>query len=733
MTLWFCIIVGVSGVTLNSHYPTTGPVSGGTIITITGEGFIIRGSNRSKCRFHADVLASVLGPTSLVINSTHLICTMPDVGSLFSGPLSLRGENVRLAVTASSGQVSNLSNFLVYNQSSFHITHINPNQALANSSNSYVVIYGHGFLNTGEITCGLELDPSIIISATFNDSSTLQCVLPVVSIPSRLALIVSLNGQLVGAIPASPGALTVTFFSSSPSVTSSYFGSSYVDILLHFDREVEIGPEEMLDPIQEVQVATATDLLLDCECVLSSDSLLLVGRNATCAWRNTQQRVIIIQLSSYSNVTTGSILRLNGGFIRTRHVSYSRLANGVVTVESIFGTELIPSPILEIPGSIPACGHFVISGDMSLYGGYRNLVYEWRVGMEVDETGNVILEPTLQDFIPVGYTSHDHLQFQAIAFPGNEGESGSGSSGDLLPVTTSVTYYSFQLTVRNEVFGSVSSIVVYNLTRSQLPPLLIVGGRERNVRIWRDILVEGRIVGEGWACGDEHQILSYSWTLMSSTEEMMDLGGTRTNTSVLLLPPHTLQPGFCYTATLTVTLSTMAISTASVSVLLNGEEELLARLAGGTRRSVGVSDNVTLDGTSSVIHIRPTAQLGVAWSCIAVSVPEVSVKGNTSSCGSIAEDGNRTLYLSAGRMSPGGYIFTLNLSIIDENGNVTSLQSSTSQLVVVLMDLAPIIELVIRNGSRLRSVLVHDKFVLEAEVETAIGGVLYWTTEYVEG
>lgn len=729
---WLCMIVGASGATLSSHYPTNGPASGGTIITITGDGFILSGRSRSKCRFEAGALASVLGPTSVVHNSTHLVCTMPNVTSLFSMPLSLAGESIRLTVTAGSGKLSNHINFLVYDQSSFRITHISPNHALTNSSTSLVIIQGHRFLNTGEITCALESDPSIVTLASFNDSTMLQCMFPAVSVPSRLALIVSLNGQLVGAIPASPGVLTVTFYSTPPLVTSSYFGSSYIDVILHFDREVEIGPEEMLSTRQEIQVATSSDLLLDCEQVLDAESLLLVGKNASCAWQNTQQRAIIVQLSSDSNVTIGSIMRLNGEFIRTRYVSYSRLATGAVMVESIFGIELTPSPILEVPYSIPACGDFVISGDKSLYGGYRDLVYEWKVGLELDEAGNVILEPTLQDSIPMGYTSHDQLHFQAVAFQGSRDESGSGSSGDLLQVTTTTTHYSFQLTVRNEIFGSISSVVVYNLTGSRLLPLLTVGGRERSVRVWRDVLIEGKVMGEGWACGGEYQVLGYSWTLENSEGGTVNLDETRTNTSVLLLPPHMLQPGSTYEATLTVTLSRLEVSTATTSVVLNGEEELLARIEGGTRRSVGVPDEITLDGSSSVIHACPTAQLVVSWNCTTTSVPEVTER-NASSCGSFDGGNNLTLSVPAGSLLPGGYIYTLSLSVTDEYRNTTSLQSFTSQLVVVFPNLVPSIGIVIKSGSSFHSVLVHEKFALEAEVRTATEGMLHWTIEYVEG
>ena len=726
VTLCFWIITLSSGTTLHTYSPTNGPALGGTTITITGQEFIIGGSDHSKCRFEAGALASVLGSTNLVLNSTYLICTMPDITSLFPEPLSLGGQNIRLAITAGSGQLSNHVGFFVYNPNSLHINLVLPNQILINISTSVVVIQGHGFLNTGEITCAFAFDPPIVTSAMFDNSTTLQCLLPIVSTPSRLDLVISLNGQLVGAIPASTGVLRLTFFSSPPLVISGYFGSAYTDVHLQFDREVEIGPEEMLTAMKEIQVATVADLLLDCAHVLDNESLLLV---TSCAWQNTQQRTIILLLSSNSNVTASSILRLNNKCIRTRHVSYSRLASGIVRVESVFGLELSPSAVLEVPYSIPACGQFVINGDKSFYSGYRELAYKWKVGLDLDEAGNVIPDPTLQGYIPMGYTSHDQVWFQAMAFKGNKDMSGSG---DLL-LGSSNASYSFQLTVRNEVFKSVSTVVVQNLSRSQLPPLLIVGGRERNVQVWRDVLLEGKVVGEKWACGNEYQNLGYSWTLVNSEGGTIDLEGTRTNTSILLLAPLTMQPGSSYIAScaLTVVLHGTDVHTVSASVILIGEEELLAQIIGGTRRSVGVTDSINLDGSYSIVHQRQTTQLVIIWNCTTVSILEWNE--NISSCGSFVSARGLILSLPAGSLSPGRYMFILSLSLTTQDGNVTSLQSSTSQQIVVFPNLVPSIEIILRRISRLRSVLVHEKFVLEAKVAATMDGVLRWTTEYVEG
>ena len=835
LQLQLCIVLLVHGVSISSFHPRSGPLSGGTMIFITGEDFVeadTKTSTVSRCRFRAETFASRVSSINVVSNSTHMTCIMPDVSTLFATPPSSVGANAQLTVSGRNAQSSTSVSFLVFKTSDFNISHITPNQTLTNSTSTLVTIYGNEFLDTGEITCYLESSPLAMVRVSFNSSRSLQCLLPAVPIASRQNLVVSLNGQSVGAIQGDPSMLEVTFYNSPPIATSIHFRPSYSEIILNFDREVEIGPQEMQASRPDTNTVPY-DSSLDCSQVLDRGSISMIGERATCSWQNSQQRAIIITLNSDSNVTIGSVVRLDSCLVRTRYALFSRLASGDLRVE---GTELSPSVILEVPQIIPVCGNFIVSGDRSLYGGYRDLAYEWSMGSTIDENGNVVPDVSLSAIVPPGFSSSSHLRLsfsiilsksmRSTSLPNtaqesssnsntpinatstptsspteskspatppasrNEGvyasgsgynsssenvssygsglESGSSSqvesgssnttsnsftgSGDFGSTSENVSessslasgsgstsvvgmpttppsvdlHYLFQLTVRNSIFGSVSSVIIGNLSPAQAPPLVILGGHERSESSLSDILLEGKITGEGWSCHDGVRISGYSWTIQSSEADIVSLEGTRSNLSTLLLPPCPLLPGLNYRATLTVSLT--GESHASTSTLISVEENLQARIVGGVRRSAGAEESLTLNGEVSIIELHSSTQLLVLWNCSTVSVPEIT---GTPSCPTFDENGNLTVSLPPGALAPGGYRFTLQLLALTTNG--TDLESLYSQVIVVFPELVPRVQIEVRRESRFHSVLVHENLVLEASVQTFRPAVVQWSIEYVEG
>jgi len=833
------LMISMQGASISSFYPRSGPVSGGTMIFISGADFIEAGSSPSRCRFRAETTSSRVSPVNTVSNSTHMTCIMPDVSILFATPPSSAGAYLQMTVTGRNFQLSDSVDFLVFNISAFGISLITPNQTLTNSSSTVVTIYGDNFLNTEEISCYFDSNTLPKVSASFNSSRTLQCLLPAVPTASRQNLVVSLNGQNVGDIQADPNVMAITFYNSPPIATSVHFRPSYSEIILHFDREVEIGPQEMLIVSQpDINPATYS-LSLDCWQVLDEESILMIGERASCSWHNTQQRAVVISLTSDSNVTVGSLVRLDNCLVRTRHALFSRLASGEFRVE---GTELTPSVILEVPQSIPICGDFVVSGDKSLYGGYRDLAYEWSVGSTFDEYGNVIPDVSWSAIVPSGFSSSGQLRlsFSIIVSANNMGttslpnsatqnsnaqnnttsipissasstesessaaplassnknayetgsgynsssgnvsgygsgleESGSGSSstaesgsgtavsnsytgsGDFestsenvtepinmssstpgssststedMPVTTPTTAlrYLFQLRVRNGIFGTVSSVIIGNLSPARVPPLLVLGGHERSETPLSDILLEVKITGEGWSCQEQVHISGYSWTLQSSEAGIVNLEGTRSNLSALLLPPCALQPGSQYRAELTVFLTGQ--SSASTSTLICVEESLQARLAGGVRRSIGTGEALTLSGEASIIELHPSTRLFVVWNCSIVAVPEIT---GSPSCQNFDESGNLTVAMPVGTLAPGGYRFTLHLFAMASNG--TDLESSSSQVTVIFPVSIPRVQIEVKRESRFQSVLVHESLTLVASILSFRPAMVQWTVEYVEG
>lgn len=396
-------------------------------------------------------------------------------------------------------------------------------------------------------------------------------------------------------------------------------------------------------------------------------------------------------------------------------------------VISLPGVQLVPMAILEGPTTIPRCGELVISGERSLYGGARALQYQWVVGMEVGVAGGVVQDPALQEYIPVGFSVHSELRIPSTAFYSDSTvSSGSGSGGeDLLPLDV----YAVQLVVRN-YFGYTSLAVSHNVTtaRHLSPSVVIVGGSTQRIRPWKEVLLEGKVLRVANECALEFQVASYSWSLGSELPAQQ-LQGVRTNLSVLLLPPNALQPGTSYVATFTVTFHTGSLSTSHVSI--ESEEVLEARIAGGVRRALGVEDRIDLDGRSSLIHHHPTANLSVAWSCVTVSVPELSQAN--ASCENFT--GSDSILHSVGGESlpPGGYEFTLMLFLVGGRRDGPTLQSSATQLLVLFPDTVPRVEIMPTQRVNVDSVLIHRKFSIGAEVSSLSEGRVQWTVEYVEG
>ena len=716
---------GEGQLTLSSYSPTNGPVTGGTVISIKGTGFVTTGPSRSRCNFLLQSgRGSEFSMSNRILNSTHLSCTMPNISFLFPSPLPPGGVIMRLSVTGFR-ESSNSVNFLVYNQSFLVISSISPNQALSNSSNgTQLTITGQGFINTGEIVCALETNINVLALAIFESVTSLQCTLPLEQSAIRIAVVVSLNGQLAGAIPSETDALLFTFYSPPPLAIGGYFSSSYAQIFIRFDREIEIGPEQIGAVSQDISTDNGADLSIDCVQVFSDDTLSLLSALAVCSWENSQQRTIVVQLSVNSEIRQGSVVAIRNDTLRTRHVLFSRLVSGTVTIApSLEEPPPVPIAVLETPSSIPRCGEFVISGEKSLFGGNRRLEYEWRVGIDGGGTSDEIMGlDGIISYVPVGFTPQSRLVIPSGVFY-SDTSSGLGSGSGLAPLDT----YYVQLTVRNH-FGLSSTSMNVTTSRALTPTILLIGEQgTRRVQAWKDILLEGRIQRPTNDCALEIRVSGFLWSLSSPGGTERELEGVRMDTSVLSLPPYALLSGTVYEATFTVMFNDG--ETSSISVTLETEEGVEARINGGTRRALGNAEPVNLEGSVSMIERSANTSLNVSWSCSAISVPEL--QESSPSCVNFRTSDGLILTLSPGQIPSGGYSFTLTLTLTGTQG--TLLQSSSSQVIVIFPHPVPSVNIVRVQHEMFESFLVHRKFSLSAELFSPYEGSLEWSSEYVEG
>ena len=704
-------------VVLDDYTPKSGPVSGGTQINVTGTGFITTGMYRSKCRFELSGRANVLSDENLNVNETFLTCCLPEIKFLTDSQLQNGNRMTRLSITGSMGTFSNYAEFFLYDLDRIRVYSISPVEGLVNSTNITLSIQGVNFLDTDEITCSVE--GSHKVPAWYINSTSLQCVLAPFPQTTIVTIDISMNGQAVANIaPLTSNSTIFTYLASPPVVQSCHFTPSYAQLLLIFDREIEIGDEERPDMF--------IPSTLSCNDVFSENTLQnTIGLDSTCLWHNTAQRQIVVQLSSNSQVQLGSLLRIKNNTIRTRYVKYSRLGSGDVAVSlpEIDSEQFLPEAIIEAPSIIPYCGNFTISGAKSQYGGSGGLKYRWIVGTDYDENGTLIQDSVLADYVPNGFTSQSVLELSSDIFNPDLLGSGSGST----PITIASSF-DIQLLVRN-FLGFTSTAQIRNLTRAESvqPSVVIVGGNEKKIRTSDDTILEGRIIFPS-ECPmvEEITMVTYSWRVVNQHNQAVSLLDLP-QSSVLVIPPYLLEVGSEYTATLSVGFG-MSFSAVEASVRLVTNAEMVARIRNGVRRSFGANEVILLDGRSSEYVNTSSAVLEITWGCVGIDSGENCVDRNGQAL--LFSSDSFVQSIPSGTLQPGEYNFTLRLNLV---GEFEVLETIAYQTVVILAYMIPRVEITSDSGTDLESILVHKEMILDVRVQSDIPGVAQWTSEYVIG
>ena len=692
-TMLLCNVNGQTPPLINNFYPQTGPISGGTVIDVTGQGFVMRGSARSKCLFEDPSYGSLLSIENEIYNSTYLRCTLPEISYLPNSVL-VGGHMLRLSVSSGNGVRSNTVNFLIFDLATMYIDTIYPTEGV-NSSRTLVSITGEGFLDTSEITCSINSNDTTKVNATFINSMFLQCLLPLYPTSARVHIDIAMNGQSTANLqPIPANATTFTFLVTAPQIVSCQFSSSYVLLYLNFDREVEIGGESEHNTTHRP----------DCTIVFSNSTLDLIGRDANCFWYNSQQRTIVITRTASSTVEAGSVVILQGGNIRTRLVEHSYLASGNISV-SLNTKVLQPFPVLEAPGFIPYCGNLTLSGEKSQYGGSQSLKYEWRIGHNFSLTGDMIDDPSIVDLIPSGFT----LQ-SMITIPSN--------------VFEESVIYTVQLTVKN--FLNETNAVTVNITKQPQPaPIVnIVGSRVKQVRSDKEIRLEGMAVLP--ECLNASEFVDYTWTISTQMGHELDLDNINTQSAVLILPPALILPLCVHTATLAVSVNGQMGSASAL--LVTNISSIRARINGGHYITVSDNDTIILDGKISEglnSSITSDRLFTVTWTCMNITGLPVALPCLDQDVSPLNTSSTELVYtIPRGSLQPGTYNFSLSL-------NYRGLESAAYQVIFILPYAVPLVTLTPPLG--LEAVPVHEKVTLHASIYSDYPGTAQWHTIDVVG
>jgi hypothetical protein len=733
-----CIILMWSGVTdcqmapsLLDYTPKSGPIAGGTEINVTGAGFIVTGSDRSKCKFERSLRGATLSERNILHNQTFLTCYLPEIEYLTDSMLR-DGEMVSFTITGAIGSGSNSFNFFVYNLEQIRVQSISPNEGQANSTNITLSIRGENFLDTDELTCSVA--GSYKVPAQYINSSFLQCQLAPFPDTARVIIDVSMNGQAVANIaPLTEDSTTFTYFSFPPRIQSCRFTLSYAQLLLSFDREIEIGGE------QRTSDAMPISSTISCNEIFTQDTLRnIIGLSSICFWYNTQQRAVVIQLGSDTSVELGSQVTIRSNTIRTRYVQYSRLAigNAIVSMPEADSPQFLPVAIIEAPSIIPYCGNFTISGANSQYGGSRGLQYMWIVGTRYDENGTLIQDRIIVDHVPRGFTSQSVLELSSDVFNPDRYLLGSGGSGSGAPLMLANSF-DIQLHVRN-FLGLTSTARVTNITRAEIaqPSVLIVGGESRMIGIADETMLEGHVILPSDACTIPMQGLyepvAYTWRIADQYGREIDLGDTSRST-VLVLPPYSLELGLEYTATLIVDFNSVIVEASAMLIVDVESFNLVARISGGVRRSIGTNEDILLDGRQSQYVNTSSLVLDIVWRCATLASNEECMSQN----GIVLSFSTNSLVqiIPLGALQTGEYNFSLDLHLLSDSQDNVMLESITYQVVVVFPFPVPRVDIIQTENVEmdLESILVHNELILNIGVQSNFPGIGQWTSEYVIG
>ena len=687
--LLLCNVNGQTSAVINDFYPTSGPVSGGTVIHVTGQGFIMTGQTRSKCLFRDANYGSLLSLENVIYNSTYLRCTMPAIYYLPSSVL-VGGHYLSLSVTAGNGVQSNPADFFAFDLATMRVCSIYPTEG-ENSSRTLISITGEGFLDTSEITCSVDSSDNTKVNAAFINGTFIQCLLLHYSTSARVRIEIAMNGQPSANLQTA--SLMFTFFVTPPEIVSCQFSSSYALLFLTFDREVEIGGESERNTTHRP----------GCASIFSNMTLDLIGRDANCYWYNSQQRTIVMQLTANSRVGEGSVIVLKGDNVRTRSVEYSRLASGSISI-SLNAEVLQPFPVLEVPGSIPYCGNFTLSAANSQHGGSRTLKYEWRIERQIAATGDVIEDPRIMDSVPSGFTAQSTLTFPSNVFEVN-------------------TTYTIQLTARN--FLNITATVTVNISKQlqPAPSVNIVGSQVKRLMSDKEIRLEGAAVLPD--CLNASGVVDYAWTIANQTGYEMNFDNINTQSAVLTLPPNSILPHSEHTATLAVSVRGKVGS--AVAFLITDPSDIRARINGGNHITVSNNDTVYLDarvseGLTSLIN---DTLLGVSWTCMNLTDSPAILPCLDQDGRPLITSSTELVYtIPRASLQPGSYNFSLSLSYRGQ-------QSTTYQMVVMLPYQVPLVALT--PPLDLEAVPVHEKFTLHATIYSDFPGSAEWSTIPVLG
>ena len=674
--------------------PQWGPKSGGTEVLVHGAGFFLNdsalvsfdfdpqaencGAPREKfggesisasCQFASGQNNAITADDVTILHQSTIRCitkaTTTDL--LFD-----------LSVSIETGPHSNAVLFRYYDNSRVSISEISPVDVEIDHEIS-VSFHGDNFTDTGASVCLLygiescgmdaaEGEVPVVIPANYISEKEIMCTLPAATLPCEIRVQLSLDGQPSGVV--TPGDLTFTYLYSAPLVPAVYFSDDLSDLIIQFDRPVEL--------------ASSPDSAPACSAVFSPDTLALLGgpSDAACYWANSRQEALVASLLPSAEATVDSQLSFRAGAITTRGQVYSYTISDLESFSVDSGlSSITPVAIIDGPHSIPPCGYAEFTGIHSLNPGFKGMTYRWSV-LTADST--IPQYATIIEYLDSLEPDADSISLDASWFVAG-------------------TDYFLELVAVNSI-GLESLPERDSLVRDEgeaRPQLYVRGQEVREIGAGEGVTLEGSVFIPD--CASEHYSFEFLWQLYQITDERrgtlssIDLSSLPTLSPVLYLPSTLLTTSAStYVATLTVSETSIPYSESASVTIRVAATSLQARVHGGDR-SLSQNRTLVLDARASVYDAGLPSP-SFTWSCNVIGSGEPCYNQSQATPTPLVIPAADIVSIPGYNMELGlEYNFTVTVSQTD------SVQSHASIAVSVTSATPPIVEVTVGGGEGVTS------------------------------
>ena len=663
--------------------PSRGPRTGGTTVTVHGAGFFQNDSSLLgfsfnpesencgapyrdasgesipvTCRFVA--AEEQLQAQAIPIDQNTIQC-VTETTNLFIREFSLQ---VRIA----NGAFSNEVIFFYDDYSGILIYELVPNNTEIDQT-STITFVGRNFINSSVSTCLISdfssciiqqgnIENPLAVPATYINSSMISCRLPAAETACRVTVKLSFDGQESGALVPGITAFQFTYLFSAPVVQSIHFSNDLSELIVQFDRQVEV----------------VGGMLPTCQRIFREETYsMLGGPSSSCYWSDNRQQEVAVSLSPRATVQIGSQISISEGVIQTLAQLYSYTVSSVPVLVSRDINAIQPVAILTGPSSIPACGQANFTAVDSLYPGYGGFKYSWSVYVEDSSIGGFETILTYLDGLSPTSVS---ISLDAEAFLSN------------------FQYY-LELQVVNSIgLQSEAQIRLLEKDSGPAPQVYLLGPPERIVNVDENVLVESQV--NILQCAQTVQELSFNWQLCRVVDERQQilteesLSGVRSQSADILIPAEHFITNTSYILKLTVTSVAQDSTTVNITITVL-PSSLQARVHGGNR-VVSQSRTIVLDGRASQL-IPNIENASFVWSCRVVGTLEPCYNQSEAFPVPVLLPRVNFITVPAKDLCAGTvYNFTLTLN----QGSFTSYASTTIE--ITSSRRPPIVEILIPNS-----------------------------------